>query len=674
MAKVATGLPSIRRLQPQCRDQRRKVEQYLSKNMSSSNLLPQNKQPLTRSPLTETANRIPLQSRTVILKPAVHKMQTNNENERIRSTRSKSDGLNLQNHLKKVTTKTDTMKEKSNTGVATFTKTEKRKGQSMTFSQSYLQTKNLKERQKDEKLTVEPMKDAGVKPSKSVLGAYRGKIIQSKINSFRNAPVSTEGKNEGKSGATANKNSGRNSKTIQVLKSASATESNNLTISKKNSQVRPPTSVIKNKPAPVLPNRPTSSFVHRKLESTVTQKPNPVKYGSLAQKPEGLNKRKTHTVMEKPIPVPPASKLAQPITTGNKYSRPTESAEQRKARLAEWRAAKGKVMKRPPISVVMASTNKVQKEVPEIKIEPEPPKEITKPHQLFWAAMAEEDEQEQFTQKVHQIFAECQKLIDEECPKEDILAILDKHIQSVPEAKKFSKYWVCLARLEQREGQVEKVIATCEEAVAAGAQPLDEVRSILADALENLKASSDCGNNITQETLHSKEPVDEEKPKNEIKSELAEKEDDTAIKKRNGRKKPGRSVKKETKVFETQEAKKKPAELLTPENRNDSTVIRFNVRSTPRLQKMKTEIEMDECNPTFKEFKFITPVRRSYRIERNSNQLPDMLKDHDPCVSGIAQLEELESCPSAYIFRKNQALHQVTVNSVPVNGRTKHAN
>ncbi|CAI9578474.1 unnamed protein product, partial [Staurois parvus] len=101
--------------------------------------------------------------------------------------------------------------------------------------------------------------------------------------------------------------------------------------------------------------------------------------------------------------------------------------------------------------------------------------------------MAEEDEQEWFTLKVNQIFAECQKLIDEGIPKEEILSILEKQVENIPEAKKLSRYWECLARLEQREGQPYRVIDVCEKAVAAGAQPLEELRAILANTLEQLK-------------------------------------------------------------------------------------------------------------------------------------------------------------------------------------------
>lgn len=62
------------------------------------------------------------------------------------------------------------------------------------------------------------------------------------------------------------------------------------------------------------------------------------------------------------------------------------------------------------------------------------------------------------------------------------------------------------------------------------------------------------------------------------------------------------------------------------------------------------------CKSSIKELKFLTPVRRSSRIHRNSSRLPDMLNEHDPCVSSLAQLELLDS--HAYVYRKNPALLQ----------------
>lgn len=57
-----------------------------------------------------------------------------------------------------------------------------------------------------------------------------------------------------------------------------------------------------------------------------------------------------------------------------------------------------------------------------------------------------------------------------------------------------------------------------------------------------------------------------------------------------------------------------------------------------------------------KDLKFLTPVRRSCRIQRKASFLPTMLVDHDPCVSSLAELVKLDDDSNAYIYRKNPAL------------------
>lgn len=65
---------------------------------------------------------------------------------------------------------------------------------------------------------------------------------------------------------------------------------------------------------------------------------------------------------------------------------------------------------------------------------------------------------------------------------------------------------------------------------------------------------------------------------------------------------------------------------------------------------------MSRKKSNIKDLKFLTPVRRSCRIERKSSHLPTMLLDHDPCVTSLAELVKLDDDPNAYIYRKNPAL------------------
>ncbi|XP_040196276.1 cytoskeleton-associated protein 2 [Rana temporaria] len=552
----------------------------------------------------------------------------------------------------------------------------------ITISQSFLKTKTLKERElKDGKQKEESAK-ADQKPAvKPVLGAYRGKIVQSKINSFRQPSRTASDKSAApelktiKQRAATKPNIPAPRKPIvrpssvndmkpkpKVLPVTSQVKTSTTTTIK--TKVQPgttrrathviptatlqtkasSTAVTKSKVSHVTIRRTTHIPNHNKsLGANVPQEPEVQKKGSdLA----GMQSKKRVTIG--PVSIIPSHQ--RPSIAG-KYPRVNETTEERKARLAQWRASKGKVMKRPP-SMAPLSTFTVQKDEPVIKSEPEEPKE-EEPRQLFWATMAEEDEQEWFTLKVNQIFSECQKLIDEGIPKEEILSILEKQIENTPEAKKLSRYWECLARLEQREGQPYNVIEVCENAVAAGAQPLEELRAILANTLEQLK---------TEPGEAQKKESEEEAQ--EVKAEVKPEPEDSAMteKSKKGRR---RAMKFEPKSPSTPE--KPSTSRGTPEKGEDtSSVIRFNVTTTPYLEKMR-KLQMREGGSSVKGYMFLTPVRRSSRLERKSHIFPDMLKDHDPCIAGIAQLENLEdpqSCPNAYIFRKNEALKEINAKSL----------
>ena len=71
---------------------------------------------------------------------------------------------------------------------------------------------------------------------------------------------------------------------------------------------------------------------------------------------------------------------------------------------------------------------------------------------------------------------------------------------------------------------------------------------------------------------------------------------------------------------------------------------------------VKKKIQFDNTDTTFKELKFLTPVRRSRRIHEKTSKLPDMLKDHYPCVSSLEQLTELGGETDAFVCRPNAAL------------------
>ncbi|XP_023561056.1 cytoskeleton-associated protein 2 isoform X2 [Octodon degus] len=311
-----------------------------------------------------------------------------------------------------------------------------------------------------------------------------------------------------------------------------------------------------------------------------------------------------------------------------------ETAEERKARLNEWRAGRGRVLKRPPNSIT---------------IQPEPERQKENPVGSFWTTMAEEDEQRLFTDKVNKTFSECLNLINKGCPREEIMTTLNDLIKNIPDAKKLVKYWICLIRIESITSPIENIISIYERAVLAGAQPIEEMRQIIVDIITmKTQEKSNCGGNV-EDVYRTKEQIQE--------INIEDTSVDPELGKPEMENKHNRNV-----VFEDceqqQDDKKEPTDnFKTPETENRSScLIKYNISTTPYLQSIKKKMQLDETNSAFKELKFLTPVRRSRRLQEKTSQLPDMLKDHYPCVSSLEQLSELGGETDAFVCRPNVAL------------------
>ncbi|XP_023561055.1 cytoskeleton-associated protein 2 isoform X1 [Octodon degus] len=320
--------------------------------------------------------------------------------------------------------------------------------------------------------------------------------------------------------------------------------------------------------------------------------------------------------------------------TVDRSAQPKETAEERKARLNEWRAGRGRVLKRPPNSIT---------------IQPEPERQKENPVGSFWTTMAEEDEQRLFTDKVNKTFSECLNLINKGCPREEIMTTLNDLIKNIPDAKKLVKYWICLIRIESITSPIENIISIYERAVLAGAQPIEEMRQIIVDIITmKTQEKSNCGGNV-EDVYRTKEQIQE--------INIEDTSVDPELGKPEMENKHNRNV-----VFEDceqqQDDKKEPTDnFKTPETENRSScLIKYNISTTPYLQSIKKKMQLDETNSAFKELKFLTPVRRSRRLQEKTSQLPDMLKDHYPCVSSLEQLSELGGETDAFVCRPNVAL------------------
>lgn len=502
-------------------------------------------------------------------------------------------------------------------------------------------------------MTAEKLKQDTNMSKKRVLGYYHGQIVQSKINSFRKLPsVKDESlaatKKLPTTASKARKAHCEPGKAVSVRASntAAATKSsdtNSVSASSKNTLVRPPI-------------RSLHSRTHSGTLGAAKQGLSGTLDGVTVRK-ESLEKVvsvvKTSSSQDtKRGKAPPRSIACKDVTRTNssnarltekskdpaqrrytiagaavlRSAQPKDATADRKAQMTEWRTGKGKGLKRPPHSEVTQA---------------EPKRQNENAVGSFWTTMAEEDEQRLFTEKVNKTISECLNLINKGCPKEEILATLNDLIHNIPDAKKLVKYWICLVRIEPITSPIENIISIYEKAILAGAQPIEEMRHIIIDILTTKnQEKANLGENI-EEAHATKQHIQEVNVETNLGSGKPEEENEHHRK---------------VEVYEDNQDNKTEDptnDLTTPDSKTEAgCLIRYNVSSTPRLQSMKKT--QHDKNSTFKELKFLTPVRRSRRIQEKTLQLPDMLKDHDPSVSSLEQLSELGG--DAFVCRPNAAL------------------
>ncbi|XP_013863384.1 cytoskeleton-associated protein 2 [Austrofundulus limnaeus] len=431
------------------------------------------------------------------------------------------------------------------------------------------------------KTTAEALKALPAAPSsKSAPGMYRGKIIQSKIGSIW-----------------------KSSDTVGTLKSSvpRSDGQRHENVSKKNgfqSVAVPKTSKsVFDKPAQVTKasastSRPAGFSSHRPLTRTISA---PVR---------SAGSRNT-TVVPNPNTkpkIPVTDKVNKPaaFSSLSQYRLTMETAEERRAKLAEWKASKGKTLKRPAMTAA-APSNKV------------PAK-----------------------------------------GKVEVQSLVEPLIAAEPSLQADTLQAAAAAAGTQGEdlthGQTPELMNTTldlleNSALDLSADPQDRVDDIvmnLCDALESLVTPSRCSDELQQ--------VNEDCDDAENKPECSQMVENERMK--------AEEVKKEI----DQEEESVDVRKATPDMK-DASVIKYSVKTTPYLQSVKKtineEVSTSKTRRSIKDVKFLTPVRRSCRIQRKSSCLPSMLVDHDPCVSSLAELVQLnEDDANAYIYRKNPALLQ----------------
>ncbi|NWW61953.1 CKP2L protein, partial [Ifrita kowaldi] len=272
--------------------------------------------------------------------------------------------------------------------------------------------------------------------------------------------------------------------------------------------------------------------------------------------------------------------------------------------LEEWLASKGKKYKRPPMMLLQ--------------------KQAVKPSCRKVKAKEKQENPEKHCQaEINNILTQCLKFVEEGVPAEELSAVLSH----VPQAEKFAKFWICQAKLLARSGPFD-VLQLYREAVSAGAEPVEELRetalSILKDAGQNLEGN-----------LNIVGPA--------------------------GAWAGGGSL-----AFPARKQHGEKAEEHIPWGpTTPCPVERQPIASTPGLVEgpltslpPSVKLQVTSASREFPEgpeLKFLTPVRRSLRIERAGSRYPVMLKDHDPVVSSLREILDAEE-ETCFFFRKNLAL------------------
>ncbi|XP_052453004.1 cytoskeleton-associated protein 2-like [Carassius gibelio] len=282
--------------------------------------------------------------------------------------------------------------------------------------------------------------------------------------------------------------------------------------------------------------------------------------------------------------------------------KPTAAQEERLRKLQEWRESRGITYKRPPMPVHLVRR-----------------KTVSAIPQPYWTSMENEDEVHDIVFAVDRSLDDCIKLLQQGFPVEQVRDVLSR----VPMAQKFAKYWICQARLMEREGNLE-VLPMFQEAIRVVREPVDELRSVVFEILKKRQ-------------IQGLSPM------------------------------PKESDAVETRVHDELEdimCTPKPVGAVICGRRGDSSVVKYKITATPGGKRSQQGAEPGQVDGH--EIRFFTPVRRSVRIEKTALRYLTALQEHDPCVTSLCDLageskEEVkeESRPQSspvYVYRENEAL------------------
>ncbi|XP_038563790.1 cytoskeleton-associated protein 2-like isoform X2 [Micropterus salmoides] len=458
-----------------------------------------------------------------------------------------------------------------------------------THSQAFLTEQAVK----DKRIVAEaPKPPAAVPLSKPPPGMYKGKIVQSKIGSIWKSSATVSGADLKPSAPrTESKLVGNltkiRSKSVADLP-GHGTQRTTQTRSKSvlDRQMSKP-AATSHPPAGFYSARPPARTVPATLTST----------SSRNTKVAPTQRRGTQNSKSKiPVNDKKVNKIPVPSTLSH-YKFTVETAEERRAKLAEWLASKGKTFKRPAMTTAAPSKPKVSAK-PEADLKPQ-------------------------SHADPQPAAQCKPEPSVEAHESDSAAAHCADTQGAGLMIHSQTPVIMNTTLDLLENSDENLPVDPQDRV-------DDIVVNLCDVLEAMELKNE---------MSGQPKVEQVKEKGE---DSDDPEDETDVE----------EVESDEGVMET-----------TPQM-EDASVVKYSVKTTPYLQSVKKAIADDASRSTsrrksnIKDLKFLTPVRRSCRIERKSTRLPTMLVDHDPCVSSLAELVKLDDDDdaNAYIYRKNPAL------------------
>uniref|UniRef100_W5MQW2 Cytoskeleton-associated protein 2 C-terminal domain-containing protein n=1 Tax=Lepisosteus oculatus TaxID=7918 RepID=W5MQW2_LEPOC len=438
-----------------------------------------------------------------------------------------------------------------------------------TLSHSFLAHKTIQQK----KLITETAKQPQTLPSRPVLGTYKGKIVQSRVSSFRNTVAGVGDAENPCSDAKprALRQGGPRPSCQPTVPQPPKAKSSTALSAKPTVASRPPVHSVRSATVGPAP-RQNAVRVHRPSAAN-----NPGGFSSAARARSNVgpvSQPQSNLVVKKQDPPPkdkPKDAAGASSTKGMKgvassmsqYRAPKETHEERRARLAEWLAAKGKTLKRP--SMVASVPHTVR--------------QTTKKESALPPALNTTSD------------------------------IKDSSVQGLPvvNTEEVNKHTFKLHEINYRKDW-----------------------EMICDIPEGVEG----------------EKVEEDVKIEEEKKTVAQRGRSSQLQ---------QTLKLESSSSEDEETDEEEDEKATGE----ASVVKYSVKTTPYLQSVKKKIQGEGSRSAIRDLKFLTPVRRSLRIQRQSSRLPSMLIDHDPCVTSLAELVGLDGDASAYIYRQNPSLQVV---------------